>query len=374
MKYLNPIFDSKEEDKEYLIELLNSLLEKTNALEMIEVINDYINDLKDVINITNTYDSSELELKYKNTVNRTDTLYLDRYQNLNSLTTFSQPLRTLKSFLSKSELGVKMDLVYKYTIETFYSDNMDPIINELQSIINQCDSNDIKLLIGIYRDSRYYIDFEKWKEYIYQEIDDFLSYIGNEKEGLKEKNLNIHLKFIVPIDIGKFKVEIDTKDIPSNIIDDFNAFTKRYNIVPTDRIELINIIKRGDWNEKVNESISDKVRSEIIKSISDILLDTNIKSTSQFQENDKKFILYLTSPEFRYGFNPYNIKEEIIQISEYMKSNDFNVIKAEYRDNRKIGSNEWVTFCRKGDNFIDSTSELTEYLKIDSLGITFVNQ
>ena len=376
MKYLNPIFDSKEEDKEYLLKLVNSLLEKTNALEVIEGLNDYINDIKDIITVTQTDDSSELELRYKNTVNRTDTLSLDRYLNLDRVTNFSHLLRSLKSFLSKSELGVKMDLVYKYTLDTFYSDNMDPIINELQSILNQCDSNDIKLLIGAYGDSVYF-DFEKWKEYIYVQINSFLSYVGNEKERLKEETLNISLKFTIPIDIEKFKIEVDTKDIPSNIIDDFNAFSKRYNIVPSDRIELINIIKRGDWSGKINESISDKDKKEIIRGINDILLDTDIKPTCQFQDTydqgiflkrNGKLVVYLTTPEFHGGFNPYNIKEEIIQIVEYMKSNDFNVLKSEYRDSNR---GDWVTFCRKGDNFIDSTSELTEYLNVGSLGIIF---
>lgn len=250
MKYLK-LFESTNHD------YFKELEEKTGISHIKPEIDDLFLDLVDNIPNAKITDDLTINLTYKRkTINLTYkrkisyTYYYNALKSAHKL--FANEITYLKDFLDKCELSIKLDMEYwkQISVSIDNIEDLQTFKQDLQDIKNRSQSLGYNFWINTSKN----IDDEVTIDVLFNRE----SFENDFEEGSISKfnrplSVNLFILFECDLDESRLKSSIDFKSqIPSNIISDFDKFVDRFRIPSKDKQELINIIKRGNWNEESN--------------------------------------------------------------------------------------------------------------------------
>jgi hypothetical protein len=240
--------------KEEGIQLLNSIIEKTGIGEMKDNIDDFIIDLIDEIGGRSNDQDLGLKLKYRRKVNRgagiSLSYYLNNIDNINS-----SDISYISSFMDYLEHSVFLRGIYTLSIVTDMNVEYKQLIDGLKQLESRCEMYGVTMNIS------------RTKPVDNETLDDLVKYFEHELEYYPDtgharsvawKDIGANhifwLKFTLDLDEDLFKPVSDPSDeLPSNIIDDFKTFANRLRMTSPNKRELVNILKRGNW-ETLTES------------------------------------------------------------------------------------------------------------------------
>ncbi len=228
MKYIK-VFEGLKEIKDEILQKINDIISPYK-----DDVNDMLSELADILALSGikSPDVSSpyrviLYIKYKDKGGRTKRYSVDVggyergiFGNTKSDIDFLRKLFIMAS-LDGSSCYLKIERLFQSEtrIEDWKSSKFDSLRKEIDSEIidirSRCESMNIDLSVD---------------------------YVSSD----------LFLTFRQDIPIDKFIINSDddyNKYVPKNIISDFNKFLNQNRIKLDDRLDLVNIIKRGDWSE-----------------------------------------------------------------------------------------------------------------------------
>lgn len=244
MKYLK-LFESTNHD------YFKELEEKTGILIIKPEIDDLFLDLVDNLPNARITDDLTINLTYRRKYLRKSKIHYTYYDNAlkSGHKLFANETSYLKDFLEKCEIATKVNMEYwKQVIISI--DNVEDFLTlkqDLKSIKDRSESLGYDFMINTHRaksdEMSIGVMFNEETE---------RNFIAHFEEHHLHR-FSVWMLFECDLDKSSLKSSIDFKSqIPANIISDFDKFVDRFRITSKDKQELINIIKRGNWNEESN--------------------------------------------------------------------------------------------------------------------------
>jgi len=235
-------------------EYINELEEKTQIKIIKDEIDDLFLDLKDDLLDIQFNNDLRINLTYKRKNIRVSrlsyTYYLEFLKTRQKF--YSTEINYLKDFLEKCEISTKMNM--EYGVKLYLQFNNPEDLLTLKEKVENIELASKSLGYNFYiNDSS---EMGMGVKDVNKSIDDIINNQTVKDWEIKLQNrrkghTTIFLLFECDLDSARFKNEIDfDSQIPSNIISDFNTFVDKYRIPSKDKQELINIIKKGNWNEE----------------------------------------------------------------------------------------------------------------------------
>jgi len=240
MKYLK-LFESASPD-----DYFKELEEKTGILIIKPEIDDLFLDLKDNLPNVQIADDLAINLTYRRKNVRKSKISHTYYDNVlkGGYKLSAIDINYLKDFLEKCEISTNVNMEYwkQVNITIDNVEDLQTFKKDLQSIKDRSESLGYDFAINTYKanNSEMSIDIMFNEE---------MEIRGNFEDGSRYR-FSVWMLFECDIDESKLKSNIDFKSqIPTNIISDFDKFVDKFRIPSKDKQELINIIKRGNWND-----------------------------------------------------------------------------------------------------------------------------
>lgn len=232
-------------ENEYYERNLQKIKDITGAFEIKDEVKDFLTDIKDEtdkFNFTEIY--SIIKLKYKVRNERSAIFAISNHGQI----TYTKS--ELNSFVEKCENAKEMSLINVYLV-SFDTNNIEKV--EFKSIMYNLSNRLSSINTNLYFSNSLngYTNNSS-----YSSLEDFLN-----NEGLSR---TIYLYLITDIDKDKFIPDSSDDLLPSNIIDDFNTFIKKYRIPSNDKNKLINIIRKGYLNEGIYYDEYNVIRKEMM--------------------------------------------------------------------------------------------------------------
>jgi hypothetical protein len=240
MKYLK-MFESAS-----IKYLLTQLEEKTGINIIKPEIDELLIDVKDQLpNITISKDLS-INLTYRRKNVRKSTISYDYYTEIveKGGKEYVTDINYIRDFLDKCELATSMSMQYGVKLYLKF-DNSEDLLTLKEEVKN------IELRAKSLGYNFYVNDSSEMGRAVKdpnKSIDDIITdqSVRNWEGG---GYTTIFLLFECEIDKDNLKSNIDfSTKVPANIVTDFVGFLDKWR-VPNNKLELINIIKRGDWSD-----------------------------------------------------------------------------------------------------------------------------
>jgi hypothetical protein len=241
MKYLK-MFESAS-----IKDLLTQLEEKTGINIIKPEIDELLIDVKDQLPDISISKDLAINLTYRRKNVRKATISYNYYTEIieNGGKEYVTDINYIRDFLDKCELSTSMSMQYWVTLNLTFesSDDLLTLRTELKNIETRSKS------LGY----DFYIGYGKAKD-PNENIDTLLS--DEEMQSWVSRNrtrshISLFLLFECEIDKDNLKSNIDfSKVVPQNIVTDFIGFLDKWRVPNNNKLELVNIIKRGDWSDK----------------------------------------------------------------------------------------------------------------------------
>jgi hypothetical protein len=240
MKYLK-MFESAS-----MKDLLTQLEEKTGINIIKPEIDELLIDVKDQLpNITISKDLS-INLTYRRKNVRKSTISYDYYTEIveKGHREYVTDINYIRDFLDKCELATSMSMKYWVTLNVTFDSTDDLLVlrTELKNIESRAKSLDYDFNIcdRKAKDQNESIDNLLSDE----KIESWSGYAG------RNNRITLYLLFECEIDKDNLKSNIDfSTKVPANIVTDFIGFLDKWRVPNNNKLELVNIIKRGDWSD-----------------------------------------------------------------------------------------------------------------------------
>ena len=240
MKYLK-MFESAS-----MKDLLTQLEEKTGINIIKPEIDELLIDVKDQLpNITISKDLS-INLTYRRKNVRKSSISYDYYTEIveKGGKEYVTDINYIRDFLDKCELATSMSMKYWVTLNATFDSTDDLLVlrTELKNIESRAKSLDYDFNIcdRKAKDQNESIDNLLSDE----KIESWRRYAG------RNNHITLYLLFECEIDKDNLKSNIDfSTKVPANIVTDFIGFLDKWRIPNNNKLELVNIIKRGDWSD-----------------------------------------------------------------------------------------------------------------------------
>jgi len=240
MKYLK-MFESAS-----MKDLLTQLEEKTGINIIKPEIDELLIDVKDQLpNITISKDLS-INLTYRRKNVRKSTISYDYYTEIveKGHREYVTDINYIRDFLDKCELATSMSMKYWITLNVTFDSTDDLLVlrTELKNIESRAKSLDYDFNIcdRKAKDQNESIDNLLSDE----KIESWSGYAG------RNNHITLYLLFECEIDKDNLKSNIDfSTKVPANIVTDFIGFLDKWRVPNNNKLELVNIIKRGDWSD-----------------------------------------------------------------------------------------------------------------------------
>ncbi len=241
MKYLK-MFESAS-----MKDLLTQLEEKTGINIIKPEIDELLIDVKDQLPDISISKDLAINLTYRRKNVRKATISYNYYTEIieNGGKEYVTDINYIRDFLDKCELATSMSMQYWVTLNLTFesSDDLLTLRTELKNIETRSKS------LGY----DFYIGYRKAKD-PNENIDTLLS--DEQIQSWISRNrirshISLFLLFECEIDKDNLKSNIDfSKVVPQNIITDFIGFLDKWRVPNNNKLELVNIIKRGDWSDQ----------------------------------------------------------------------------------------------------------------------------
>ncbi len=241
MKYLK-MFESAS-----MKDLLTQLEEKTGINIIKPEIDELLIDVKDQLPDISISKDLAINLTYRRKNVRKATISYNYYTEIieNGGKEYVTDINYMRDFLDKCELATSMSMQYWVTLNLTFesSDDLLTLRTELKNIETRSKS------LGY----DFYIGYRKAKD-PNENIDTLLS--DEQIQSWISRNrirshISLFLLFECEIDKDNLKSNIDfSKVVPQNIITDFIGFLDKWRVPNNNKLELVNIIKRGDWSDQ----------------------------------------------------------------------------------------------------------------------------
>ena len=242
MKYLKMFESSSMKD------LLTQLEEKTGINIIKPEIDELLIDVKDQLpNVTIDKDLA-INLTYRRKNVRKSSISYNYYTDIveKGHREYVTDINYIRDFLDKCELATSMSMQYWVTLNATFDSTDDLLVlrTELKNIESRAKSLDYDFSIC-----------DRKAKDQNESIDNLLS---DEKINLwsgyagRNNHITLYLLFECEIDKDNLKSNIDfSTKVPANIITDFIGFLDKWRIPNNNKLQLINIIKKGDWSDQV---------------------------------------------------------------------------------------------------------------------------
>lgn len=242
MKYLKMFESSSMKD------LLTQLEEKTGINIIKPEIDELLIDVKDQLpNVTIDKDLA-INLTYRRKNVRKSSISYNYYTEIveKGHKEYVTDINYIRDFLDKCELATSMSMQYWITLNATFDSTDDLLVlrTELKNIESRAKSLDYDFNIcdRKAKDQNESIDILLSDE----KINSWRGYAG------RNNYITLYLLFECDIDKDNLKSNIDfSKVVPQNILTDFVGFLDKWRIPNNNKLELVNIIKRGDWSDQV---------------------------------------------------------------------------------------------------------------------------
>jgi hypothetical protein len=240
MKYLK-MFESAS-----MKDLLTQLEEKTGINIIKPEIDELLIDVKDQLPDISISKDLAINLTYRRKNVRKATISYNYYTEIieNGGKEYVTDINYIRDFLDKCELATSMSMQYWVTLNLTFesSDDLLTLRTELKNIETRSKS------LGY----DFYIGYRKAKD-PNENIDTLLS--DEQIQSWISRNrirshISLFLLFECEIDKDNLKSNIDfSTKVPANIVADFIGFLDKWRVPNNNKLELVNIIKRGDWSD-----------------------------------------------------------------------------------------------------------------------------
>lgn len=251
MKYLK-MFESAS-----MKDLLTQLEEKTGINIIKPEIDELLIDVKDQLpNITISKDLA-INLTYRRKNVRKTSISYNYYTEIveKGGKEYVTDINYIKDFLDKCELATSMNMEYGANLHLKFENSED--LNTLKEEVKNIESRAKSLGYNFYvNDSS---EMGRAVKDPNKSIDDIITdqSVRNWRGGgsnstlLSFKYITLFILFECEIDKDNLKSNIDfSKVVPQNIITDFIGFLDKWRVPNNNKLELVNIIKRGDWSDQ----------------------------------------------------------------------------------------------------------------------------
>lgn len=247
MIYLK-LFESK-----VLLDSLKELREKTDVVDIKSDIDDSFLVLTDEFSSDIiTSKTLTINVKYKRRNIRKASLsytyYEDLEKSINVRKAYVTDTNTLEDFLNKCEHATSMDFNYRIGVRMTINsvEELDKAREAFLDIKGRLESMGYNFLIDSSNLSNY--DISKFNS---SNMIDYIDHLFNVGDFTHIQNDNIYAAWITitgDVDLEKLKAKDLSIEVPSNIVSDFEEFSNRFRMSSKDKLELINIFKKADWN------------------------------------------------------------------------------------------------------------------------------
>jgi hypothetical protein len=249
MKYLK-MFESVS-----IKNLLTQLEEKTGVNIIKPEIDELLIDVKDQLpNIIITKDLS-INLTYRRKNVRKATISYNYYTEIieKGGREYVTDINYIRDFLDKCELATSMNMEYGANLYLKFENSEDLLTlkEEVKNIESRAKSLGYNLYVNDISESRRDYRISTAVKDPSKSIDDIITdqSVRNWEGG---GHTTIFLLFECEIDKDNLKSDIDfSKVVPKNIVTDFIGFLDKWKVPNNNKLELVNIIKRGDWSDNV---------------------------------------------------------------------------------------------------------------------------
>lgn len=257
--------------------LRSNLSKRSGADELKEIVDDllsfYEGDQENVTNINADGGTLEIVVDYTSGISIVTGYLTYDLNNVHDWFTEDES-QNLEKFLRKCEnvdinhvwikylisIDMKVNL-YDLDMDTpsdEFVDSVEDHINNLKQLYLRCKSENIDVLLGG-------DDLIDYTEMVLEQIDfirgDHISAHDDHTDSPFFGFESFNLEFSKEIDPKSIILNEDpSKLVPKNIITDFNQFLSKFNFSNRDKSNLINIIKRGNWTESLNENLSSPIK------------------------------------------------------------------------------------------------------------------
>jgi hypothetical protein len=228
-------------------DLLTQLEEKTGINIIKPEIDELLIDIKDQLpNITIDRDLS-INLTYRRKNVRKATISYNYYTEIveKGGREYVTDINYIRDFLDKCELATSMNMEYGVKLYLQFTNSED--LNTLKEEVKNIESRVKSLGYNFYvNDSS---EMGRAVKDPNKSIDDIITdqSVRNWEGG---GYTTIFLLFGCEIDKDSLKSNIDfSKVVPQNIVTDFIGFLDKWRVPNNNKLELVNIIKRGDWSD-----------------------------------------------------------------------------------------------------------------------------
>ncbi len=251
MIYLK-LFESK-----VLLDSLKELREKTDVVDIKSDIDDSFLVLTDEFSSDIiTSKTLTINVKYKRRNIRKASLsytyYEDLEKSINVRKAYVTDTNTLEDFLNKCEHATSMDFNYRIGVRMTINsvEELDKAREAFLDIKGRLESMGYNFLIdNSSGEHNRMVNFNGLNMNDYIELlfkkDDFIHIEGD------DDTYSLYATWITitgDVDLEKLKAKDLSIEVPSNIVSDFEEFSNRFRMSSKDKLELINIFKKADWN------------------------------------------------------------------------------------------------------------------------------
>jgi hypothetical protein len=259
MKYLK-MFESAS-----IKDLLTQLEEKTGINIIKPEIDELLIDVKDQFPNTTISKDLAINLTYKRKNVRKATISYNYYTEIveKGGREYVTDINYIRDFLDKCELATSINMEYgvKLHLQFANSEDLDTLKEEVENIESRAESLGYNFYINdssemgraIARTTQLHPRFKNPNKSIDDIINDIrsifiqVSQLPNWEGG---GYATIFLLFECEIDKDNLKSSVDfSKVVPQNIVTDFVGFLDKWRVPNNNKLELVNIIKRGDWSD-----------------------------------------------------------------------------------------------------------------------------
>ena len=246
MKYLK-MFESVS-----MKDLLTQLEEKTGINIIKPEIDELLIDIKDELNIDISNKELTINLTYRRKNIRKSTISYDRFAEIveKGHREYVTDLNYIRDFLDKCELATSVSMQYWVTLNATFDSTDDLLVlrTELKNIESRAKSLDYDFNIcdRKAKDQNESIDNLLSDD----KIESWVRYAWDPAADRRNNRITLYLLFECEIDKDNLKSNIDfSTKVPANIVTDFIGFLDKWRVPNNNKLELVNIIKRGDWSD-----------------------------------------------------------------------------------------------------------------------------
>ncbi len=243
MKYLK-MFESVS-----MKDLLTQLEEKTGINIIKPEIDELLIDVKDQLPDITVSKDLAINLTYRRKNVRKATISYNYYTEIveNGGREYVTDINYIRDFLDKCELATSMNMEYGVNLNLKF-DNSEDLVT-LKEEVKNIESRAKSLGYNFYVNDR--SESGRTVKNPNKSIDDIITDQSVRNWG-GGGYITIFILFECEIDKDNLKSNIDfSKIVPANIVTDFIGFLDKWRVPNNNKLELVNIIKRGDWSDKI---------------------------------------------------------------------------------------------------------------------------